>query len=142
MNKEHQLLIHTAKAIGYRFEKVVRNSKDNFGEFRIAEHVRSPREIVNHMYDLVNKTRTMICEGHFNCPPPTQLGLQEEKDRFITALKELQATIPQFQFDEKMVLKLLQGPMIDMATHIGQIAMLNGLHGNKIPGENYFAVDL
>jgi hypothetical protein len=142
MNKEHQILVHTAKAIGYRFEKVVRNSKENFGEFRIAEHARSPREIVNHMCDLVTKTRTMISERHFNCSAPTPLSFQEEKYRFLTALRELQEIIPQFELDEKMVLRLLQGPMIDMATHIGQIAMLNGLHGNKIPGENYFAVDL
>jgi hypothetical protein len=142
MKKEHQLLIHATKAIGYRFEKAVTNSKADFGEFRIAEHVRSPREIVNHMHDLATKTKTMIREGHFNCPPPTLLSFQEERDRFLAGLKELQEIIPQFDLDEQMALKLLQGPMIDMATHIGQIAMLNGLHGNKITKENYFAADL
>lgn len=57
-------------------------------------------------------------------------------------MTELQDIMRRTGIDEDMAQKLLQGPVIDMATHIGQIAMLNGLHGNKIPKQNYFAADV
>jgi len=38
--------------------------------------------------------------------------------------------------------RLLQGPILDMATHIGQLAMLNGLNGNPVPKESYYNADI
>jgi hypothetical protein len=37
---------------------------------------------------------------------------------------------------------LIQGPIADALTHVGQIAMLRRLAGCPIPGENYFAADI
>jgi len=38
--------------------------------------------------------------------------------------------------------RLLQGPIADALTHVGQLAMLRHLHGSPIRGENYFKADI
>jgi hypothetical protein len=142
MKKEIELLCHAVKAVRYRFLKVLSGSKDNFGEFRVGEHTRTPIEIINHMTDLAAKTRTMMVEGHFNCPSRSISTFDAEVKRFVTTLDELHHTALSVEVDAKIIKKLMQGPIMDMATHIGQLAMLNGLCGNKIPWENYFEAEI
>ncbi|MBZ5857612.1 hypothetical protein [Flavihumibacter profundi] len=138
MDNETQMLIHAVKAIQYRFIKATNCSKEHFGEYKVGPHTRTPNEITNHIYDLVNKTACRIKEGHFNCPAPQLLDFSREKERLLSGLEELIYIINTSVMDFELWKKLLQGPVLDIATHIGQIAMLNGLHGNKIPGESYF----
>jgi hypothetical protein len=38
--------------------------------------------------------------------------------------------------------KLLQGPIADALTHVGQLAMLRRMAGASTPGENYFAAQV
>ena len=38
--------------------------------------------------------------------------------------------------------KLLQGPLADALTHVGQIAMLRRMAGGPVKGENYFVADI
>jgi hypothetical protein len=141
-SERNDLLNHAVKAIKYRFEKATLASLENFGEFKVGQHTRTPSEIINHMFDLVNKTNCKIEEGHFNCSPPEQLNFKEECKRFITRLETLNETLQYAQIEMDVCKKLLQGPLLDITTHIGQIALLNGLNQNKIPKENYYAIDL
>jgi hypothetical protein len=138
---KNEILIHCIKAINYRFTKATAGSRDNFGSFKISSHTRSPCEIINHMFD-ATKTRTMIMEGHFNCPSPETLDFSGESKRFITSLQDLLSAMNERELDIEVSKKLLQGPILDIATHIGQIAMLNGLNDNKIPKESFYSADL
>lgn len=142
MEFENELLVHAIKAVGYRFEKSVRGSKEGFGTYKISTHTRSPNEIINHMFDLVQKTASMIIEGHFNCPAPEEISFSEECERFLKGLKELEKVVAQHEINLLVSKKLLQGPILDIGTHVGQIAMLNGLHGNKISKENFYSADV
>jgi hypothetical protein len=138
MDNPNELLIHTVKTIRYRFIRATQGASASFGEFRIGAGTRQPKEIVNHMFDLVTKTISMLLHGHFSTPQPAQLIFEEEKERFLAALNELQTCLSRIQLEPAQSKKLLQGPLLDMVTHIGQLAMLNGLHGNKVPRESYF----
>ncbi|UBM59499.1 hypothetical protein LAG90_02365 [Marinilongibacter aquaticus] len=138
----NSFLIHSIKAIRYRFIKATEKSNANFGDFKISSHTRSPKEIVNHMCDLVLKTESMLCEGHFNSPSPEPLDFTEESKRFLRSLSKLENILPDKEMHLEMSERLLQGPILDMATHIGQLAMLNGINGRKVEKENYFKVDI
>lgn len=138
----NQLLIHVIKTIAYRFIKSITGSKDDFGVLKINAHTRSPNEIIHHMYDLVIKTRMMVKEGHFNVPVPPALNFHDEQKRFITALQDLQSVLEEANLEQALSKQLLQGPLLDIVTHIGQLAMLNGIHGNKIPKESYFIAEI
>lgn len=138
MDNQNELLIHTVKTIRYRFIRATQGASASFGEFRIGANTRLPKEIVNHMFDLVTKTISMLQHGHFGTPPPEQLNFQQEQERLLAALNDLQTGLSRLPPEPAKAKKLLQGPMLDMVTHIGQLAMLNGLHGNKVPRESYF----
>ncbi|WOK07945.1 hypothetical protein RT717_04790 [Imperialibacter roseus] len=140
MNNE--LLRHTVAAIRYRLTKAIAQTSDGFGEYKVSAHTRTPNEIINHMTDLALKATMMVEEGHFNSPAPPSLTFTKEVARFNDSLTALSRVLEAKELDPSLVKKLLQGPILDMATHVGQIAMLNGLNGNKVPNENYFAADL
>jgi hypothetical protein len=142
LKMNNEILIHALKAVNYRFIKATDGSKENFGSFKISAHTRSPSEIVNHMFDLVTKTQSMISEGHFNTTPPAVLDFTDECHRFVAALDALQSLMSETEIDIEVSKKLLQGPILDIASHIGQIAMLNGLKDNKISKVSYYSADL
>jgi hypothetical protein len=139
---KNELLRHAIAAIAYRFNKAIAHTTDGFGKYKVSEHTRTPNEIINHMSDLSLKAKTMIAEGHFNSPAPTPLTFEKEIARFNESLTDLGRALEAKELDASLVKKLLQGPVLDMATHVGQIAMLNGLNGNKVPKENYFTADV
>ncbi|HLO45203.1 MAG TPA: hypothetical protein VK175_12785 [Leadbetterella sp.] len=140
--ERYELLNNVLKAIKYRFEKATNGSLESFGEFRLSDQTRSPSEIVNHMFDLVNKTNSIITGGEMNTEIPVLLKFDEECHRFVVGLEKLMTALKKSQIDLSVCMKLLQGPILDITTHIGQIALLNGLNGNKIGKENYYALDL
>jgi hypothetical protein len=142
METHYQVLSHIIKTIQYRFIKAITGSKEDFGLFRLNEHTRSPNEIVYHMFDLAAKTKCMIKSGHFDVPSHQLPDFSGETKRFLSELEELQLVIDSFTIDLELSKKLLQGPILDMVTHIGQISMLNGLHGNKIQKESYYNADI
>jgi hypothetical protein len=139
---DNELLAHSIKALAYRFTKAINGSTDNFGHYKISPHTRSPNEIINHMDDLVIKTIAMIQKGHFNCPPPEELDFEGERNRLVDGLQKLRTTIESTLIEDDVCKRLLQGPILDIATHIGQLAMLNGLNGNKIQKESYYSADI
>ncbi|MEJ7691749.1 hypothetical protein [Daejeonella sp.] len=136
------MLAQAIKSIEYRFIKSTISSKEGFGEFKISPQTRTPVEIMNHMFDLARKTKTMVTEGHFNVPAVEISGFSEERERLLNEIKVLTLVISESEIDLDIAKKLLQGPVMDMATHTGQIAMLNGIHGNKIPGESFYDVEM
>ena len=138
MQTEQELLAHAIKAATYRFNRAVEGSAADFGDFTIGEHTRTPNRIIRHMTDLALKTAMVIREGHFNVPSLQPLGFEEEKARLLLALDALPVLVLERETDLALCKKLLQGPVLDMVSHVGQLAMLNGLHGNKIKGESYF----
>ncbi|MBD2705332.1 hypothetical protein IC229_32245 [Spirosoma sp. BT702] len=135
------LLAHAVKVLAYRFIKATTGSTDSFAGYKLSPHTRSPNEILNHMYDLTVKTIMMIQQGHFNCPIPEVLPFEPERDRLIDGLGELRTTI-ESNLIEDDVCERLQGPLLDLASHIGQLAMLNGLNGTIIQRENYYGAEI
>lgn len=133
-----QIVAHIVKTIEYRFLKSINGSTDGFGLFSLNSHTRCPNEIIQHMYELANQTNLMIQKEHFDVASSPMLDFNGEKDRFLKELCVLQSLIETSAIDVKMIKKLIQGPLSDMLTHIGQLAMLSGLYGNKIPKENYY----
>jgi hypothetical protein len=63
-------------------------------------------------------------------------------ERFFAALKKfddfLASTEPMHASPEK----LLQGPIADALTHVGQIAMLRRLAGGPVKGESYYEAEI
>jgi hypothetical protein len=135
----NEFLRHTIASIAYRFLKSVKSSREGFGDFKISTVTRSPREILYHMYDLAAKTKVFVEAGNFDPPSPLTVSLDFSSDieRFLRELHSLDIVLGLKELDIEFSKRLLQGPLLDITTHVGQIALLNGLHGNKIEKEDY-----
>ncbi|MCF3111779.1 hypothetical protein LL912_23530 [Niabella sp. CC-SYL272] len=142
MNQQNELPAHMVRAIRYRFIKVNKGSGAGFGSFGISAHTRTPAEIIHHMFDLAVKTTSLVRGGYLHAAPSELLDFNGERDRLLAALEILQRATHTAILDETTWKKIIQGPLLDITTHIGQIALLNGLHGNKIQAADYYNADL
>jgi hypothetical protein len=136
MTESRRLLQHFLAALAYRTQKALRGAPETFGDFRVAENVRTPHELVWHMTGVIGYARTMLHGGTFK--PPRLDTLAHEVTRFHETLAALRedfgdAALPAQISDEQF----LQGPLSDAMTHAGQLAMLRRLAGSPVASENF-----
>lgn len=140
MNNE--FLRHTLATIGYRFAKSVKGSSSGFGDFSLGKGSRSPREIIHHMYQVLNWTRIFIEKEKLERASAEELDLTGEIERFHAELKLVDAALADQELPIEYAKKLLQGPLSDILTHVGQISMLQRLDDNPIKGEDFSAAEI
>lgn len=133
----NEFLRHTLSTINYRFQKSVKNVENDFGYFSAGKGSRTPNEIINHMYHVLSATRIFILEERYIKEQPKKLELILEIDRFNSELNKLDKVFIEKELDMNYTKRLLQGPLSDILTHIGQISMLSRLSGNPINGEDF-----
>lgn len=139
---KNEFLRHTLSTIAYRFQKTVRQVGIEFGGFSVGSGSRTPHEILNHMYHVLNATRVFIVEEKHLKEPPAKLEWNLEIDRFNTALRQLDHVLADQELELNYAKRLIQGPFSDILTHIGQIAMLSRLYGNPIMREDFSSASI
>ena len=142
MDDQRILLRHFLAALAYRTQKALRDAPAEFGNFRAADGVRTPAELVRHMTSVLGYARTFFIGGHYR---PEQLpSLDQEIIRFHNMLEELarhfEAGTPLLR--DMSLERLLQGPLSDAMTHAGQLAILRRLAGVPVPPENFIFADI
>ncbi len=137
-----KILDHLLATILYRFNKAISLADSNYPDFNAGSGVRTPIQIVNHMTaDLKSAKRHLLY-------PEEKMDVTEiqswetEVSRFRSILREVSEALHQKQYDEKLLLRLTQGPVSDVLTHIGQLATLSRLNGQPVPGENFMKPDI
>jgi len=139
---KNELLRHTISTIKYRFEKSVIDSTEIFGEFNLGKGSRNPIEIINHIYHVLYSTRIFLEEERFYTERPEKLTLTEEIERFNHELITTDKALDMIELSVTYSKKLLQGPLSDILTHIGQISMMQRLNGRPIKAEDFFAASI
>jgi len=139
---ENEFLRHALSTIAYRFQKAVSKSESEFGYFSAGKGSRTPNEIIYHMYHVLSATRIFILEEDYNKEQPEKLDLKSEIDRLNVELKNLDNVLAEKQLDINYAKRLLQGPLSDLLTHIGQISMLSRLNGKPIVGEDFSSASI
>ena len=141
METERRLLVHFLATIAYRTQKALRNAPDGFSDFRTAAGVRTPHQLVRHMSDVLGFADRLVSGG-----PPGRAYAQPTFDgevaRFHRVLTELRATVAAASADTLPAERLLQGPLADAMSHVGQLAMLRRLAGAPIPPENFLEAEV
>jgi hypothetical protein len=135
------LFRHALATLAYRGGKALRGAPEGFSDFRVAPGSRTPGEILAHIGDLLDWALIMAKEKHVwheSAPQAWDLDVQ----RFFTALASFDAFISSDAPLQAPLDRLLQGPVADALTHVGQIAMLRRLAEAPLKGENYFRADI
>lgn len=137
------LLRHSLATLAYRALRAFHPAPPGFFDFRAAPGSRSAGEILAHMGDLLDWAADHVeGAGAWRVVPPT--SWDDGKDRFYTALTKLDDAL-KWQgaaVADDLAQRLLQGPIADALTHVGQLNLLRGLAGAPLKGENFFVADI
>ena len=126
-------------AIAFRFSYLAEGLNDSFANFEAGRGTKTPLEILRHMTQLINFAHLQFED--FEEPKPKELDWLGEKERFLQKLKDFdQALANGARFSDKLMSaqNLWQGPLADIMTHVGQLAMLRRLAGQPLEKINYW----
>lgn len=126
--------------LAYRAAKVLREAPPDFATFRISPGARTPVEIVAHMGDLM-QWGTWLARGEHIWKAEGSNDWDHELERFFSLLGELDALLAAKTFNGS-VEKLIQGPLADALTHVGQLSMMRGAAGMPVRPESYARAEI
>ncbi len=141
MDGKRALLRHALAAVAYRGGKALRGAPASFAGQRTGEPSRSAVEILVHMGDLFDWSLSMASgEGRWREAVP--LPWDAEVARFHESLRRFDAFLASGAALAVPEERLLQGPVADALTHVGQLSMMRRMAGAPIQGENYFLAEM
>jgi hypothetical protein len=130
------VLRQLAATLAYRAAKVLRDVPAGFGDHAFGDSTRRPVRIVAHMADLMTWGVSMAAGGkEWKAEGGDDWTI--EVDRFFNGLAALDAAIAADGPFAGSIDKLIQGPLADALTHVGQLSMLRGMAGAPIRPESY-----
>ena len=130
-----------AATLAYRAAKVLRDVPPSFANFTCGASTRQPVQIVAHMGDLMAWGVT-IADGDIKWNAGGSDDWDREVARFFDGLAALDRALAADGPFKGSVDKLIQGPLADALTHVGQIALLRGMAGTPIKPESYARADI
>lgn len=129
------MLRHTLATVAYRAARALEGAPDHFAGFDGAG--RLPVQILAHMGDLFDwALSAAMGQERWRATQPRVWA--EEKQRFFESLQTFDAFLATGGPLHAPVERLLQGPVADALTHVGQLAMLRRLSGSPNHGESFF----
>jgi hypothetical protein len=130
------VLRHLAATLAYRAAKTLRDVPPGFATFALTPTARTPVQIVAHMGDLM-RWADHLTRGDYIWRPEGGADWETEVARFFEGLSVLDRQLgPDGTFTGSAAL-LVQGPLADALTHVGQLAMLRGAFGSPVRPESY-----
>jgi hypothetical protein len=139
MDEKRELLRHTLATVAYRAARALEGAPDHFAGFAGAG--RMPVQILSHMGDLFEwALSAAMGQERWRATQPRPWA--EEQQRFSESLQTFDAFLATGGPLHASVERLLQGPVADALTHVGQLAMLRRLSGSPTHGESFFDSDI
>ena len=135
-NHELRPLRQLAATLAYRASKVLRDVPPSFANFTCGASTRQPVQIVAHMGDLMAWAVTMA-DGDIKWIAGGSNDWDREVARFFDGLAAVDRALAADGPFKGSVDKLIQGPLADALTHVGQLALLRGMAGVPIKPESY-----
>lgn len=134
-----KLLRHALATIRHRADKTLSNSTEGFEGFELGNGVRIPAHHLDHIGEV------LIYAAKNLDPKMTQLPEGRDKSwkaRIVLFHQIIESLDHAFSDNievlEESVYRLLQGPIADAMTHIGQLAMLRRCAASPVERENHY----
>jgi hypothetical protein len=138
---KRELLRHVVATVAYRGGIAVSGAPPDFAVFRVGETTRTPGEILAHMGDLLEGSLHLV-RGELVYLTSSPLPWAEEVARFFSAAKAFDLYLASEAPLACPVEKLIQGPVGDALTHVGQIVMLRRVAGKPVRAAGYFTAEI
>lgn len=136
-----RILRHLVATIAYRASRSLRDTPAAFESVRLADGGMDARELVLHMtnvlaFALATLTQTDRIRHE-------ALEWKSEVGRFYDLLGKLDARLADSpSIEEGMDLRLVQGPLADTLTHVGQLHAMRRAAGVPVAPTNYIRADV
>ena len=96
-----------------------------------------PVQILAHMGDLFEwALSAAVGKERWHTSQPSQW--KQEQQRFFQSLQALDSFLAYDGELKAPIERLMQGPVTDAFTHVGQLAMMRRLSGSPARGENFY----
>ena len=136
MSNNRDLMRHFLATLAYRARKTIAGAPAEFPHFGGAG--KEPTRILSHMGDLMSWSISLFSQEKWE--PAKETDWDKNVVRFFALLKELDSLLasgaPVRCYSEE---RMLQGPLADAMTHVGQLAMLRRMAGAPTQPENFAA---
>jgi hypothetical protein len=140
MADERDFLRHFLAALAYRGGRCLREAPEPFIRFD-SGNGKTPLDVLAHLGDLLDWSLTLAKGApHWHATPAQTWEL--ETARFHRGLAQLDQFLASGEPLQAEWTRLLQGPLADAMTHVGQLAMLRRMAGFPVPGENFFVAEI
>ena len=136
-----EALRHMLATLAYRAAKTLRDTPHEFASTAARPHGRSAVQIVAHMADLMAWGLT-IAKGDYVWKAEGSEEWTVEVERFFSGLGALDRELETGSLTDDSFRQLIQGPIADALTHVGQLAMLRGLAGSPVRPESYARAEI
>lgn len=133
---KNDLLRHFLATLAYRARKIIVGAPENFAVFDAGHGVRRPIEILSHMSDVLVHAHSFFASAqHREAPLKTWEG---EVSRFFATMSALDRSLMlRAKLTGRTEEQLLQGPLADAMTHLGQLAMLRRMASSPLSKEDF-----
>jgi hypothetical protein len=134
--EDHALLRHLIATLAYRAAKVLRDVPPDFAHQSFGAHTRQPVRILAHMADLM-AWGARFADGEAVWKAEGSDDWTVELRRFFDGVAALDLALTSEKPFRGSIEKLVQGPLADTLTHVGQLAILRGMAGLAVRPESY-----
>jgi hypothetical protein len=130
------VLRHLVATLAYRAAKVLRDVPPEFPHVSVSPSTRQPVLIVAHLADLMTWALP-LADGRSEWSAGGGDDWHAEVERFFDGLEALDERLAASTPSPVSIQKLIQGPLADALTHVGQIALLRGMTGAPVRPESF-----
>ena len=141
LDLKRELLRHLVATVAYRGGLAITDAPPDFATFRAHDTTRTPGELLAHIGDLLEGSHYLL-KGEFVYLTSEPLAWNEGVARFFAVVKQLDSYLASDAPLACPVEKLMQGPVGDALTHVGQIVMLRRMAGKPIRPGSYFTAEI
>ena len=141
LDLKREMLRHMVATVAYRGGLAITDAPPDFATFRAHETTRTPGELLAHIGDLLEGSHYLL-KGEMVYLTSEALPWNDGVARFFAAVKQLDSFLASEAPLACPVEKLIQGPVGDALTHVGQIVMLRRMAGNPIRPGSYFTAEI
>lgn len=138
---DRAMLRHLLATLAYRAAKVLRDAPPGFDQFPGGPTMRRPVQILAHMGDLM-EWGVRMARGEVRWQANGTADWETERQRFFDGMAALDAALVSQAPSREHAEMLIQGPLADALTHVGQLSMLRGAAGAPVRPESYARAEI
>jgi hypothetical protein len=135
-------LRHVLVTLGDRFEHAVGDAPSGFAAFEIGNGARTPLALVRHVRRLMRFAAALWTGRELDEAPPLDWASELAAWRHDLAALDALFRAQPAPSGSVGAHQVLQGPLLDAATHIGQLTMLRRLAGAPVERRSYWQVSM